>query len=128
MSASSRSPLLSNRCCLPHRTLWFGRAYLYPDRVCVCGWTWRGRYRRDVPLERIEQVQWWAVIDDVNILLRLDTGRSVPLQLRKGAGTWNARLHDLLGQSMLDHHSLPEDEATDNADVERTGTMKKVAE
>jgi hypothetical protein len=108
MFSVNGSPLLSHRCRLPHRTLWFGRALLYEDRVCIRGWTWRGPYRRVIPLERIQRVKWWAVLDDVNFLLRLDDGRAVPLQLRKGAGTWNVELHNLLDQSLMAHHSLPD--------------------
>jgi hypothetical protein len=104
-SSSARSPLLSNRCRLPRQTLWFGRALLYEDRVRIRGWTWRGRYERVIPLERIDRVQWWAVINDVNFMLHLKDGRAVPLQLRKGAGTWNVKLHGLLGQSLLAHHA-----------------------
>lgn len=115
MASANGAPLLSNRCCLPHRTLWFGRALLYEDRVCIRGWTWRGRYQRVIPLERIDEVKWWAVLDDVNLLLHLDEGGSMPLQLRKGAGTWNAELHNLLGQSMMDHHSLPDDKETESS-------------
>ncbi len=118
MSSSKRSPILSNRCLCPHLSLWFGRATLYSDRVCIQGWTWQGRHRRVVPLERIESVKWWAVTDDVNVLLRLDDGRAIPLQLRRGAGSWNAKLHDLLGQSMLSHHALPDGEPENS--VERT--------
>jgi hypothetical protein len=109
--SASETPILTNRCCLPHRRLWFGRAFLYADHVCIQGWTWTGRYRRVIPLERIEDIKWWAVVDDVNFMLHLDNGRSVPLQLQKGAGTWNVELHDLLGKSMLDHHTLPDSES-----------------
>lgn len=110
MAFANGAPLLSSRCRLPHRTLWFGRALLYKDRVCIQGWTWRGRYRRVIPLERIDEVTWWAVLNDVNLLLHLDDGQPMPLHLRTGAGTWNAELHNLLGQSMMDHHSLPDDD------------------
>ena len=105
--SSDTSLLLSNRCRLPRRSLWFGRALLYEDRVCIQGWTWRGRYRRVIPLQRIDQVKWWAVLDDVNFMLHLDDGQAVPLQLLKGAGTWNVKLHCLLNKSLLAHHSLP---------------------
>jgi hypothetical protein len=104
--ASASDPLLSNRCRLPHRTLWWGRALLYEDRVCVTGWTWRGRYRRVIPLDRIEGVKWWAVPYDVNFLIRLDGGGGVPLRLVKGAGTWNARLRNLLGEEILAQQAL----------------------
>jgi hypothetical protein len=97
------SPLLTNRCRVPHRRLWFGRADLYDDHVRIRGWTWRGRYRRVVPLDRIERVQWWATTEDVNFMLHLDDGGAVPLRLLRGAGTWNAKLHALLDQSMLAH-------------------------
>lgn len=112
---SSRSALLSNRCQIPGRTLWFGRALLYEDRICIRGWTLRGRYRRVVPLERVKDVQWWAVLDDVNFVLRLDDGGTVPLQLMKGAGTWNVQLHRLLGKSILAHHALPHVEEEEEA-------------
>lgn len=111
MSPAYAASLLSTRCRLPQRTLWFGRAVLFPDRVCIQGWHWRGRYRRVIPLERIDEVKWWAVTDDVNFLLHLDTGDAVPLQLFHGAGIWNAKLHSLLGKSMLQHHRLPDEKA-----------------
>lgn len=108
LMAVDGAPLLSNRCVLPHRTLWFGRALLYENRVCIRGWTWRGRYRRVIPLERIDRVKWWAVLDDVNFLIHLDDGGPVPLQLRTGAGNWNVELHNLLGQRVTAHHSPPD--------------------
>jgi len=109
--SSVETPILTNRCLIPHRRLWFGRAYLYTDRIRIQGWTWSGRYRRVIPLERIDDIKWWAVIDDVNFLVHLDDGTAVPLQLQKGAGTWNVELHDLLGKSMLADHTLPDVEA-----------------
>lgn len=116
MTASSRSsPLLSSRCRLPHRSLWFGRAQLYEDRVHIQGWTWRGRYRRVVPIDAIERVRWWAVVDDVNVMLYLEDGRAVPLQLMTGAGTWNVELHNLLDQSMMAHHAPARVQAPDNS-------------
>jgi len=111
MSSTPAAPLLSTRCRLPQRTLWFGRAVLFPDRVCIRGWHWRGRYRRVIPLERIDEVTWWAVPNDVNFLLHLDTGDAVPLQLLKSAGNWNVKLHGLLGKSMMKHHRLPDETA-----------------
>jgi hypothetical protein len=107
--------LLSNRCRVPQRTLWFGRASLYEDRVCIQGWTWRGRYERVIPVARIDRVQWWAVIDDVNFLMHLEDGDAVPLQLEKGAGTWNVKLHGLLGQSLLAHHAPPDVRSNERA-------------
>lgn len=106
--SSSDPPLLSHACQLPQRTLWFGRARLYEDRVCIQGWTWSGGYRKIIPLERIDRVQWLAVIDDVNFVLHLENGRAVPFQLLQGAGTWNVKLHGLLDQRLPAHQSLPD--------------------
>lgn len=105
---SNTSALLTTRCRVPHRSLWFGRAMLFDDRIRIEGWTWRGRYRDVIPLEDVETVQWWAVLDDVNFVLQLTDGRTVPLQLLSGAGTWNAKLRALLGDSLLARSSLPD--------------------
>lgn len=114
MASANGAPLLSNRCSLPHRTLWFGRAFLYEDRVCIRGWTWQGRYRRVVPIERIDRVKWRAVPNDVNLLIHLGNGDIVPLRLRKGAGNWNVELHNLLGQSVMNHHPLSDEKTESN--------------
>jgi hypothetical protein len=68
-----------------------------------------------VPLDRIARVKWWAVLDDVNFVLCLDDGRTVPLQLLKEAGRWNARVHELLGKSLLAHHAMPGVEPRESA-------------
>lgn len=102
---SCTSSLLTNRCQLPCRSLWFGRAHLFEDGVRIVGWQFWGRYDRHVPLERIQEVEWRTVVDDINLILHLEDGGVVPLQLLKNAGTWNMKLHDLLGQSVLSHHS-----------------------
>lgn len=106
---SSPDPLYSHRCSLPHRTLWFGEASLYEDRIHIHGWTWQGRYEREVVVEDIDEVEWRPQPERPNLLLHLEDGTTVPLRLRKGAGLWNAKLHDLLDQSLLDKHSLPDE-------------------
>lgn len=105
--SSSEPPLLSHACRVPQRTLWFGRAKLFEDRVCIQGWTWWGPYRNVILLERIDRVQWLAVVDDVNFVLHLKNGRSVPFQLLRGAGSWNVKLHSLLDKHLLAHPPLP---------------------
>lgn len=105
---SDSSALLTTWCRVPHRSLWFARAILFDDRVRIVGWTLRGRQCTVIPLENIEIVQWWPVLDDVNFVFRLNDGRTVPLHLFTGAGAWNARLHALLGDRMLAQRSLPD--------------------
>jgi hypothetical protein len=94
------SPILSTRCTLPEFSLWFGRAQLFAECVRLSGWTWSGRFERDIQLGDIERVKWWAA-EDVNFLLHLDDGTVVPMRLHQNAGIWNYQLRDLLGMSGL---------------------------
>jgi len=100
-------PLLSTRCKLPGRSLWFSRAHLHEDHIEISGWNWKGRFSRRIRLSNIDRFQWWAVLNDVNFLLHLKDGAPVPLQLLRSAGTWSCKLHELLGQSMLAQDPLP---------------------
>lgn len=106
-TSSSVSPLLSTRCRIPGRNLWFARASLYDDAVRITGWRWSGAYDRVVKLSRVERVQWWAVLDDVNFMIHLDEGGVLPLQLYKGAGMWNCKIHELLGWDFFSKATLP---------------------
>jgi len=120
---ASSTPLHSHRCSLPHRTLWFGQASLYEDRIHIRGWTWQGRYQREVLVEDIEEVEWRPRPERPNLFLHLEDGKTIPIRLHKGAGLWNAKLHDLLDQSLLDKRGVPksrkaeeDDEAKDDED------------
>jgi hypothetical protein len=116
---ASSDPLYSHRCSLPNRTLWFGRASLYEDRIHVRGWTWHGRYQQEVLVDDIAEVDWRPQPERPNLYLHLEDGSTIPLRLRKGAGLWNAKLHDLLDQSLLDDRSLPDEQP--HQDEEREG-------
>lgn len=104
-------PLLSTRFRLPDRTLWFGRARLFKGCVELMGWTLRGRYRRTIPLERVECAEWWTdsghVSRKVNFALHLQGGETVALYLEKAAGHWKYEIGALLGHHMK-RTSLPE--------------------
>lgn len=116
---STLNPLYSHQCTLPNRSLWFGRASLYEDRVSIEGWTWQGRYEHEIAVERIEKVDWRPKPEGPNLTLHLDDGSAERLRLRKGGGLWNAKLHDLIGQSVLDQYSLSKNgEAKEGEPVE----------
>lgn len=100
-------PILSTRCKLPGRSLWFTRAHLHKDHIELSGWNWRGRFSRSIDLDNIDRFQWWAVLNDVNFLLHLKDGAAVPLQLLRSAGVWSCKLHELLGQSILAQDTIP---------------------
>lgn len=113
-------PLYSHRCTRPDRTLWFGRASLYEDCIHVKGWTWRGRYREEIAIERIDEVEWRPRPEGANLILHLEDETTVPVRLRKGAGLWNAKLHDLLGQSVFDDRSVPGKEPNEEGEDQET--------
>lgn len=58
-------------------------------------------------MERIDEVEWRPRPEGANLILHLEDDSTFPFRLRKGAGLWNAKLHDLLGQSVLGDRSLP---------------------
>lgn len=121
--ASSQS-IYTHRCSLPNRILWFGKAVLYEDQVVVKGWTWRGRYRREIAIDDIDEVEWRPRPTKPNLILHLDEGQVFPLRLREGAGLWNAKLHDLLDESLLEDRGLPQNghaEAEDSSGADEVG-------
>lgn len=105
-SLATPDPLYSHRCTLPNRSLWFGRASLYEDRITIQGWTWQGRYRREIVVNRIEEVDWRPKPEGPNLTLHFEDGRVVRFRLRKGGGLWNAKLHALIGETVLDKYSV----------------------
>lgn len=109
-------PEHSHRCTLPDRSLWFGQASLYEDRITIEGWTWQGWYEQEISVDRIEDVDWRPQPSGPNLTLMLEDGSTVPLRLEKGGGLWNAKLHDLLGQSVLDQYSLSKNGAAEDPD------------
>lgn len=52
-------------------------------------------------MDEITEVEWRPRPEGSNLILHLEDESSFPMRLRKGAGLWNAKLHDLLGQSVL---------------------------
>ena len=124
---ASTDPIYSHRCSLPDRTLWFGRARLFEDRVHVTGWTWRGRYQREIPVAEIDEVEWQPRPAKPNLILYLDDGDVFQLRLRKGAGLWNAKLHDFLGESLLEGQSLRKNGHTDAKTTKEEDEDQKAA-
>ena len=111
-------PLYSHRCTLPDRSLWFGRASLYEDRITIQGWTWQGRYRRSIIVDRIDEVDWRPKPEGPNLRLRLEDESVVRFRLLKGGGLWNAKLHDLIGESVLDQYSVSRNGHADEEESE----------
>ena len=117
---STSEPQYSHRCTLPGQTLWFGRASLYEDRVTIEGWTWQGRFEREIAVDRIKKVDWRPRPEGPNLILSLKDGSVEQLRLRKGGGLWNAKLHDLIGQSVLDQYNRSSNGETKNKESQET--------
>jgi hypothetical protein len=60
-----------------------------------------------VALDDIDEVEWRPRPTKPNLILHLDDGNVLPLRLHEGAGLWNAKLHDLLDESLLEDRGLP---------------------
>jgi hypothetical protein len=114
---SASQPTYRHPCTLPNRSLWFGHASLYEEHIVIEGWTWQGRYRREVLVRRIESVNWRSRLQGPNLELTLDDGSRVSFRLQRGVGLWNAKLHALLGQSMGEG-TRPLDAAPSDPDAE----------
>jgi len=89
----SAPPHFSNPFRLLGRQLFFTCARLYGDRLELTGWEWKGRYKRVLPLEAIEDVHWWTGLSDCNLEIRLQDGESLGLWMR-GAGQWKYALEE----------------------------------
>ena len=63
-------PLLAGRFAFRDPSLWWARARLEAERLVLTGWTWRGRYRRHIPLDRVLHVD--AKADDELVLWLID--------------------------------------------------------
>lgn len=100
--------LLSSRFGYADRTVFFGRARLFADRIDLKGWSWTGRHRRVILLHEVEQVRWWSGRDhSANLVLYLEDGGRV--SLRVGAsGLWKYQIEALLGRQLNVTDDLPE--------------------
>lgn len=111
MADLSADPLLTTPCRVPDLGLRRGRLRLFPHAVQLTGWTLKGRYRRRIPLHRIERVEWLPVTEGPNLVLHLCEDAPINLVLLKAAGTWKFELQALLGAGADTlNKSLPEEE------------------
>lgn len=72
-------------------------------------------------MEDIEEVEWRPQPERPNLYLHLTDGKTIPLRLRKGAGLWNAKLHDLLDQSLFEDHNLPKNGRDEKSQEQEDG-------
>ena len=79
--------LLSSPLRLSEPSLLRGRARLYRDHIVLAGWTWGGRFNRELPLTQVERVDWWTGDGPVNFTIQLQDGELISCKIR-GAGRW----------------------------------------
>lgn len=82
-------PSLTSRFAFQSPALLFARATLEDDHLALAGWTWRGRYRRRIPRDRILHAD--ARGDDELILWLFD-GETLRLHIERPAA-WKAALN-----------------------------------
>lgn len=74
-------PLLSGSFALADRWLLWSRAQVYPDRVILAGWSFAGRHRRRIPMERIDHIDH----DEGRLRLHLQSGERIALIIEEAA-------------------------------------------
>jgi hypothetical protein len=76
----------------------YGRVRLNLDRIVVSGWTWRGRVERTVPLDAVDDVEWWTLTNDgPNLALLTNNGQRFAFWV-KSPGVWRFQIQELLSQ------------------------------
>ena len=75
--------------------LLFARATLDEDHLALTGWTWRGRYQRQIPLDRILHAD---ARGDEELILWLFDGETLRLRM-KHARAWKAHLDTQMEES-----------------------------
>ena len=88
-SPPDSSPTLVSRFDFQNPSLLWGRVRLGPDGLSLTGWTWRGRFRRRIPFDRILHVD--ARADDELVLWLFD-GEALRLRIERPAA-WKAALN-----------------------------------
>ena len=68
--------------------------------------------------EEETRVDWRPKPEGPNLRLRLEDESVVRLRLLKGGGLWNAKLHDLIGESVLDQYSVSRNGHADEEESE----------
>jgi len=74
-------PLLSAPFALDDRWLLWSRIQMYPDRLILAGWSFGGRHRRKIALERIDRIDY----GNGRLRLRLQNGERVRLIMSEAA-------------------------------------------
>ncbi len=69
--------------------LLFARATLDEDHLALTGWTWHGRYQRQIPLDRNQHAD--ARVND-ELVLWLFNGEALRLRINRSAA-WKAALN-----------------------------------
>lgn len=87
----SEAPL-SSPLSLKDGTLWFGEIELHDEKIVISGWTWDGRFEKDIPIRKIKAFETWSNRKGANFRLRLDGEASIKGRIEKGLGLWQNTL------------------------------------
>ena len=100
--------VLANRFRYPNRSLLFGRARLFGDRIELSGWGLHGRHRQCIPLGLISTLDYHPLEDDANLTLYLATGDAVPLHIDE-AHRWRETFEHWFEYAVLPSAKLLDD-------------------
>ena len=92
-SNASSKALRTSRFSFREPALLFPRVRLFPGRLVLDGWHWRGRFRRQITLAHILQVD---VTSTGRLILWLTSGETIRLRL-DDAGAWKQAIERYQG-------------------------------
>ena len=87
--------LLSARCRVGGMAGVGHRLRLYGDRLVITGWRVRGCFRHEIPLEHLLRVEHWPAGETATLVLVLQGGKELAVEMRRGACLWLHTLRNL---------------------------------
>lgn len=95
-----KNALLVDRFAFEYPALLCSRVRLFDDGIVLTGWSWKGRYRRRLPLRHVLQID---IVDRRGILLWLASGETIRLRVRK-ARRWKEAVARIQEGRRRKHH------------------------
>ena len=95
-----RVPLVTKRFRYADRSVVYGQAQLFGDRIELRGWQLLGRFTKQIPLEQVVDVSYHPLNEDGNLQMTLDDGEEVKLVMQD-AHEWRQHFENWLSYNVL---------------------------
>ncbi len=95
-----RVPLVSKRFRFADRSVLYGHAQLFGDRVELSGWRLLGRFNMQIPIDEVVDVEYHPLDQNGNLCLTLEDGSEMKLVVQD-AHEWRQHFQSWLSYSVL---------------------------